>query len=88
MTGRTGNHLARTERAPAAATRARVLVLAPHPDDETFGAGGLIQQAVTAGAALRVVFATDGENNGMQWTFERDSAGWRLVQVLSFRDSG
>lgn len=41
----------------------RVLVFAPHPDDETIGAGELIQQARGAGAQVRVVFATDGDNN-------------------------
>jgi LmbE family N-acetylglucosaminyl deacetylase len=41
----------------------RLMILAPHPDDETLAAGGLIQAAVAAGAAVRVVFFTDGENN-------------------------
>ncbi|MBI4914352.1 MAG: PIG-L family deacetylase [Acidobacteria bacterium] len=41
----------------------RLLLVAPHPDDETLAAGGLIQAAVAAGAAVRVVFLTDGENN-------------------------
>ena len=41
----------------------RVLVLAVHPDDETLGAGGLIQQALASGAKVRVLFVTDGEDN-------------------------
>lgn len=41
----------------------RVLVIAPHPDDESLAAGGLIQEAVRTSASLRVLFATDGENN-------------------------
>lgn len=41
----------------------RVMVLAPHPDDETLGAGIALQQAIAAGAAVRVVFATAGEAN-------------------------
>ena len=44
----------------------RLLVLAPHPDDETLAAGGLLQRALARGGAARVVFATDGENN--PWT--------------------
>ncbi len=39
------------------------MILAPHPDDEALAAGGLIQHAVAKGAAVRVVFATDGDNN-------------------------
>lgn len=41
----------------------RILVLAVHPDDETLGAGGLIQQALAAGAAVRVLIVTEGEDN-------------------------
>jgi LmbE family N-acetylglucosaminyl deacetylase len=35
------------------------LIIAPHPDDEVIGAGGLIQRA----GDVRVVFVTAGENN-------------------------
>ena len=41
----------------------RLMVFAPHPDDETIATGELIQLARDAGAAVRVVFATDGDNN-------------------------
>jgi LmbE family N-acetylglucosaminyl deacetylase len=41
----------------------RLMILAPHPDDESLGTGGLIQQAIAAGAAIRTVFVTDGDNN-------------------------
>jgi LmbE family N-acetylglucosaminyl deacetylase len=44
-------------------TADRLLVFAPHPDDETLATGELIQLARDAGAAVRVVFATDGDNN-------------------------
>lgn len=39
----------------------RVLVLAPHPDDEAVGCGGLMALLADAGADVDVVFATDGE---------------------------
>ena len=39
------------------------MVLAPHPDDEALGTGGLIQKARAAGAQIRVTFNTDGDNN-------------------------
>jgi LmbE family N-acetylglucosaminyl deacetylase len=47
-----------------APTLERTLIVAPHPDDDAIGAGGLIQRAVAGGARVRVVFATDGDNNG------------------------
>ncbi|TPE46857.1 PIG-L deacetylase family protein [Amaricoccus solimangrovi] len=37
-----------------------VLVVAPHPDDETLGCGGLIAAAVARGLATHVLFVTDG----------------------------
>src|SRR5215471_7803950 len=39
----------------------RLLVVAPHPDDETLGAGGLIQRVLHAGGAVKVVFMTSGD---------------------------
>ena len=41
----------------------RLLVFAPHPDDETLATGELIQLARESGASVRVVFGTDGDNN-------------------------
>lgn len=37
-----------------------VLVVAPHPDDETFGCGGTLALLSRAGARLNVAFLTDG----------------------------
>ena len=41
--------------------RERLLVLSPHPDDETLGAGGLIQRVIERGGTVRVVLATAGD---------------------------
>ena len=38
----------------------RLLVLAPHPDDEVIGCGGITAQHVREGRKVRVVIATDG----------------------------
>lgn len=37
-----------------------LLVIAPHPDDETLGCGGLLLRHRRAGHAARIVFLTDG----------------------------
>jgi LmbE family N-acetylglucosaminyl deacetylase len=39
----------------------RVLVLAPHPDDETLGCGGTLKRLCTMGKEVMVVFLTEGE---------------------------
>jgi LmbE family N-acetylglucosaminyl deacetylase len=40
------------------------LVLAPHQDDETIGAGGTLLLAKRAGVELHVLFVTDGRSKG------------------------
>jgi LmbE family N-acetylglucosaminyl deacetylase len=39
----------------------RIVVVAPHPDDESLGAGGLVNLAARLGRDIRVVACTDGE---------------------------
>lgn len=42
-------------------------MLAPHPDDEVLGAGGVIQQAVSMKLPIKIAFLTYGDSN--QWSF-------------------
>jgi hypothetical protein len=49
-----------------------LLVLAPHPDDETLGCAGRIQRAVATGAAVTIVVATDGGRSHDLDPIERD----------------
>ncbi len=41
----------------------RILVLAPHPDDEAIGAGGILQQAISRMLPTKVVYLTNGDSN-------------------------
>ncbi len=45
----------------------RILILAPHPDDEVLGCGGVIQKAKEMELPVKVVFLTYGDQN--QWSF-------------------
>ena len=38
----------------------KVIVLAPHPDDEVFGCGGTLSQMAEAGAEITILIITDG----------------------------
>lgn len=49
----------------------RILILAPHPDDETLGNAGLIQEALSAGASVRIAYLTNGDHD--QITFKIDT---------------
>lgn len=55
----------------------RVLIIAPHPDDEAVAAGGLIQQTLAGGGTVRVAFLTDGERN--PWPQRAMLRKWRIT---------
>lgn len=68
----------------------RTVVVAPHPDDEVLGCGGLLAMLAAAGREVMVVAVTDGEAShpdSPQWTplrlaqtRRRESAeGWRRL---------
>jgi LmbE family N-acetylglucosaminyl deacetylase len=47
-----------------------MVILAPHPDDETLGCGGLLATATARGLRPRVIYLTDGSashRNAVQW---------------------
>lgn len=52
---------------------APTLIVAPHPDDETFGCGALISLKRRLGVAVRVVFLTGGESVGSCEGQERET---------------
>lgn len=45
---------------PDALSAKRLLVVAPHPDDESLGCGGVITAFSKSGRAIHVIFVTDG----------------------------
>ena len=51
----------------------RLLVLAPHPDDEVIGCGGLVALHLREGRRVRVVVATDGGEAGEPAERQRES---------------
>jgi LmbE family N-acetylglucosaminyl deacetylase len=51
----------------------RIVVFAPHPDDEVLGCGGVIQEALAAGAQVDVVLLTNGDASELALVFgEKD----------------
>ncbi len=61
----------------AVSAQTRLLVVAPHPDDETIANGLLIQRVRAAGGTVRVLLLTDGDNNPwpQRWLERRWSIG-------------
>jgi LmbE family N-acetylglucosaminyl deacetylase len=60
----------------------RILVLAPHPDDETLASGGLIQQAQAMGLPVHVAFLTNGDNNEWAYSLYRGALSLDPTSVL------
>lgn len=58
-------------------SRTRLLVIAPHPDDETIAAGLLIQRVRAAGGAVKILLLTAGDNNPwpQRWVERRARIG-------------
>ncbi len=46
---------------PLISHNTRLMIFSPHPDDESLGAGGLIQRVLKAGGRVKVVFMTNGD---------------------------
>lgn len=59
----------------------RLLVLAPHPDDEVLGCGGLIARSLGAGCTVTVVVVSDGAGAGDPARREQESRA--AAQVLA-----
>lgn len=53
----------------------RILVIAPHPDDDTFGAGATLIKAIDRGSRVHVAYVTDGSSDPRQAALIRSEAG-------------
>lgn len=71
---------------PASLRGERLLVLAPHPDDEVIGCGGLVAQHAREGRRIRVVVATDGAA-GASPESDREEESRRGLATLGAGDS-
>jgi LmbE family N-acetylglucosaminyl deacetylase len=61
----------------------RALVVAPHPDDETIGAGGTIARLAARGVHVEVLVVTDGEATIGARTSEAEVAASRRREVAA-----
>ncbi|MDZ4728822.1 MAG: PIG-L deacetylase family protein [Xanthomonadales bacterium] len=69
----------------------KVLVLSPHPDDESIGCGGTLRKHVVEGADIKVVFLTSGEQGGHGFTADearrtRELEAQQATEILGITD--
>jgi LmbE family N-acetylglucosaminyl deacetylase len=75
-------------------SESRLMLIAPHPDDESLACSIVLQRAVRDGATIRVIYATDGDDNpwpqrvlGRKWhVTDADRRRWgklRRLEALS-----
>ena len=69
---------------PRITSRDRIVVVAPHPDDEVLGAGGIIQQACAVGAEVHVIYLTNGDHNQVAFKLYKLSLHLNPLQYLFF----
>lgn len=60
--------------------RGPILVVAPHPDDESLGCGGLIAASTRNGERVHTIFVTDGGAS------HRNSASWTRARLAACRE--
>jgi len=78
--------IVRLERPMRWDTPQRLLILSPHEDDCTIGAGGVGARNARLGGATRIAYLAPDETPGMAEVRARESvAAWRLAGVASLR---
>ncbi len=60
----------------------RILIFAPHPDDEAIGCAGIIQEALRVGADIHIVYLTNGDNNQLAFMVYEKRLTFRKGEFL------
>jgi LmbE family N-acetylglucosaminyl deacetylase len=61
----------------------RIIVFAPHQDDETLGCGGVIRKLINLGNAVLVVFLTDGSTSHARYLPSNELINLRRGEALN-----
>ncbi|MDD4980211.1 MAG: PIG-L family deacetylase [Candidatus Omnitrophica bacterium] len=64
----------------------RILILAPHPDDEAIGCAGIIQEAVDKGADIRIAYLTNGDHNQVAFIVYEKRLTFRKGEFIHMGD--
>ncbi len=78
-----GCALAAADPLPAISRDDRILILAPHPDDESIATAGVIQKALRSGARVKVVYLTNGDHNELAFIVYKKRLILRRSEFIS-----
>lgn len=65
-------------------SKRRLLIIAPHPDDESLGVGGTLSQSLAEGDSAKVVFMTNGDGYVLGLRKLRGHSHLRQADYLSY----
>lgn len=68
--------------------KSSIMVLAPHPDDEIIGIGGILLEAIEKECQIYIVFLTDGESSGAINDKAQVSAARKVLTLNVFTKMG
>ncbi|MCX6810328.1 MAG: PIG-L family deacetylase [Candidatus Berkelbacteria bacterium] len=63
-------------------TADRVLVLAPHPDDDVLGCGGLLKSLSESGSNIKIIYFTDGSRGNREAKFSENLIAERENEAI------
>lgn len=72
---------------PSPDSKTRLLVVAPHPDDETAMAGGLIQRVLEKGGSVKVVYLTSGDASRATVAFDSKKIDLNPTEFISLGET-
>lgn len=67
---------------PAFSSSDKVLILAPHPDDEAIACAGVIQEALRRKSSLKVVYLTNGDHNQLAFLVYKKRPVFRTGEFI------
>ncbi|MCX6706301.1 MAG: PIG-L family deacetylase, partial [Candidatus Woesebacteria bacterium] len=72
---------------PSPDSKTKLLVVAPHPDDETVIAGGLIQRVLEKGGSVRIIYLTSGDGSRTTVAFDNKKIDLNPADFISLGES-
>jgi LmbE family N-acetylglucosaminyl deacetylase len=70
-----------------ALAHANILVVAPHPDDDTIMASGIVSRAVQRGEQVRIVYVTNGDYLGASAGYTREGEAVSGQNILGLQEN-